>query len=127
MQDAGKKYLVRIARWSYKYFLTLIADLLIHSDEHLTPEHLEANGWTSGFVNESSDDKRIFWYQPNIKERDRVSIEFADTLAYYRVFHGENRTFIALESSIEWLELYLLLMDKHSQFNEPIDILNHDL
>jgi len=42
-----------------------------------------------------------------MKDRDLITIQFESH--YYRVWHSSKLTFIALESSVEWFELYYLL------------------
>jgi hypothetical protein len=78
----------------------------------LTTKYLEDHGWRY---------RDGYFVEPLVKDRDRVSIKFQNSPNvkghYYQVFHSEKRTFIALEISIEWLELHLLCMDKH----RPVD------
>lgn len=88
----------------YRLTLKYIRYTLTRNTTQLTPEHLLAKGW-----NKFGRD----YYEPLIKDRNRVTIIFDHH--YYRVRHSKNGTFIALESSKEWLEMYLLLMDKHNK------------
>lgn len=76
----------------------ILKNTISESNDLLTPEYLLQRGW----IEEDG-----FYYQPNIKDRDRISISFEHH--YYRVWHSEKRTFIALESTVEWFELYYLL------------------
>jgi len=108
---------VKIYNWIYKLALKFIAWRIWVSDEKLTPQILVDAGWVA------EDDVvrgKTFWYEPNIKDRDRVSIEFENH--YYRVWHGKDKTFIAMESSVEWLHVYLICRDHHVKFKNPNDI-----
>lgn len=58
-------------------------------------------------------DGRTFFIEPNIKDRDKIWIEFENH--YYRVYHSERRTFIALQSTKEWLQAYLFINDHHGE------------
>ena len=88
-----------LKNWAYKLAVKLIANRIVHSQNRLTRDYLMSNGW------ELQDGK--YWVQPNIKDRDKILVEFENH--YYRVWHGADRTFIALEISIEWFENYYLL------------------
>ena len=103
----------RLARWfngnvsiynseplsiQYKEAVEVIAKAIVHSKNRLTPEYLMERNWV---------EENGYYIEPNIKDRDRISISFEHH--YYRVWHGGDRTFFALESSIEWFELYYLL------------------
>lgn len=94
----------------YKLAFNVVAKKIVNSTTRLTHEYLLSIGWISEF-----DEVRgkTFYVEPNIKDRDKVSVEFENH--YYRVWHGENRTFVALESSVEWLQLHLFLLDKHNK------------
>lgn len=96
----------------YKIAVKIIAKRLVWSNEILTPEYLFAKGWVTEY---DSIREKHYIVEPNIKGRDKVSIEFEAGKIWYRVWHGKDRTFIALDSSIEWFEMYMLLMDKHQQ------------
>jgi hypothetical protein len=85
-------------KWAYNYAVKLIANRIVHCQNQLTPEYLKSKGW----VEESG-----YWVEPGKKSRDKIWIQFEHH--YYRVFHGAERTFIALESKIEWFEVYYLL------------------
>lgn len=86
---------IKIARW-----------LMTSRGTQLVAERLMWAGWDPVSI-----DGRIFFIEPTVKIRDRVWIEFENH--YYRVYHGEKRTFIALESSKEWLQMYLFSLDKY--------------
>jgi hypothetical protein len=85
--------------WAYNFAVKLIANRLVHSEKPLTRSYLHLKGW----VIESG-----FYVEPNVKDRDKIWIEFEHN--YYRVWHGRDRTFIALEGSLEWFENYYLLI-----------------
>lgn len=85
--------------WIFKLALKAIANKIVRYPTQLTPEYLKAKGWVQD---------EWGWVEPNIKDRDRITITFQDH--YYRVWHSEKRTFIALESSVEWFEAYYLII-----------------
>lgn len=85
-------------QWIYRLAIKLIANRIVHGRNRLTPEYLKGKGWIQ---------KGKYWVEPNIKDRDKIWIHFENH--YYRVWHGGDRTFIALESSLEWFENYYLL------------------
>ena len=88
----------KIENWIYRLAIKVIARRIVLKDNLLTPEYLKNNGW----IKENNS-----WIEPNIKERDKIWIDFESH--YFRVYHGNNKTFIALESKIEWFEMYYLL------------------
>jgi hypothetical protein len=88
-----------LGNWAYKFALKLIANRIVHSQNKLTREYLMSRGWAL------IDGK--YWVDLSLKDRDKIWIEFEKD--YYRVWHGSDRTFIALESSLEWFENYYLL------------------
>lgn len=96
-------------KYIYKLVLRLIRYILVNKSTPLSAETLKSWGWELTHIQRYGKD---CWKEPDIKERDQVLIEIEDH--YYRVWHGPNGTFIALESSVEWLQTYLLLMDKHN-------------
>lgn len=96
----------------YKIAFKIIAKRLCCNETQLTPEYLFEKGWIPEL---DLVRNKTFIVEPNIKDRDKVSIEFEAGKSRYRVWHGKERTFIALETSIEWIEMYMLLMDKHQQ------------
>jgi len=63
------------------------------------PEYLLKKGWI---------EQDGYYIEPNMKDRDLVSISFE--AHYYHVWHSSKRTFIALESTIEWFESYYLII-----------------
>ncbi len=85
-------------RWVFELSLKIIANRIVHCQNLLTPEHLKEKGFIQG--------EDGTFYQPDIKDRDKIWIEFEHH--YYRVWHGRERTFIALESKLEWFETYYL-------------------
>jgi len=77
----------------YRFAFKVIANRIVHGDR-LVPSHLASLGFVK-----SGD----YWIE-HVKDRDKVWIQFEGS--YYRVFHGENRTYIATESSLAWFENY---------------------
>jgi hypothetical protein len=106
-------------KFIYRLALKLIVKQVINSSNKLTVEYLIRNGWRTEY---DKTTEKTFYVEPNIKDRDKVSIDFENH--YYRVFHGKERTFVALETSVEWLQLHLLLIDKHKKFSSPNEIVN---
>ncbi len=104
-----------IKNFFYKLAIHFIARKLKNGTT-LTPNHLIDRGWH--FEVDHLD--RGICTEPNIKDRDRVQVIFE--AHYYRVYHGKERTYIACETTVEWLELYLLFRSKHVQFKNPLDI-----
>lgn len=90
-----------IYNWIFKLAKKFISINIVHYGTQLTPKYLIERGWA---------EEDGYYIEPNIKDRDRISISFEHH--YYRVWHSDKRTFIALESTIEWFELYYLLAHK---------------
>jgi hypothetical protein len=88
-----------------KIIIKILYWLLFKKGNQLQPWDLTAAGWV---IDESG-----FYVEPNIKDRDRVSIQFENH--YYRIYHSEYRTFVALEYSREWLQIYLFALDYHGE------------
>lgn len=88
----------KVYNWLFKLAKKVIAINIVKYGTQLTPQYLIKRGW----IEESG-----YYIEPNIKDRDRISISFE--YHYYRVWHSEKRTFFALESTVEWFELYYLL------------------
>ena len=99
----------------FKLAIHLIART-IRNGTPLTPNYLIDRGWK--FEVDHLD--RGICTETNVKDKEKVQVVFE--AHYYRVYHGKELTFIALENTAEWLELYLLLRSKHVQFRKPIDI-----
>lgn len=78
--------------------------LIVKKGTHLEPKHLYKAGWVVEVVG-----NRQFFVEPNVKPRDKIWVEFENH--YYRVYHSETRTFISLETKLEWLRVYLFLND----------------
>ena len=91
-----------------KLIFKLFRNIIIKGENKLTEYYLLNKGW----VLTPSDGEGNTYIEPNIKERDQVYIRFT-TPSFYTVWHGREKTFIAGETTIEWLEMYMLLMDKH--------------
>lgn len=85
-------------KWIYALAVKLIANRIVHCQNILTPKYLIDRGWI---------EKDGYFIEPNLKERDTIWIKFEHH--YFRVYHGAQQTFIALESKIEWFENYHLL------------------
>jgi hypothetical protein len=80
--------------------------LMISKGTHLHSFHLLRAGWVI-----EEDEGIKFFVEPRIKSRDKVWISLHNY--YYRVYHGERRTFVSLESTVEWPQFYLLCLDKN--------------
>ena len=96
-----KHYLLKFASkfdFIIKLSIALIANRIVHGNDRLTPEYLISKGWI-----QDGD----YFTESNIKNRDKIWIHFE--AHYFRIFHGEEKTFIALEKSKEWFEAYYLL------------------
>jgi len=109
----------KIRNFLFKLALKFIAKLLKGKGNKLTKEMLTSNGWV--YEVKPNEDTTAYYVETNIKERDKVYVEFKDH--YYRIRYGREKTFIALESRSEWLILFLLLRCKDVKFEKPIDIL----
>ena len=90
----------KLFNWLYKYALKVIDTNIEEYGNRLTPEYLLNKGWI---------EKDGYYIEPNMKDRDLISISFESH--YYRVWHSADRTFIALESTVEWFEIYYMLHD----------------
>lgn len=88
----------RINQLLFKLIKKFLSKRFVHSNNRLTPKYLFSNGWI---------EKDGYYFEPNIKDRDRISITFEHH--FYRVWHSDKLTFIALESTLEWFELYYLM------------------
>ncbi len=84
--------------WIYALAVKIIANRIVHGRSLLTPKYLFDRGWV---------EEKGFFVEPNIKDRDKIWIQIEGQ--YFRVWHGKDRTFIALESKVEWFENYYLL------------------
>ena len=91
----------------FKWAMSILKKNL-EEGENLKPEHLVNLGW-----------KKIPGYgttmmvEPEIKDRDMVWIEFCGAYGrvdYYRVWHGRERTFIALKAKKAWFDAYYMLL-----------------
>jgi hypothetical protein len=95
----------KIFRWLssndsiYNAALSFVAYRIEHHGELLTPDHLSSMGW----IKEGN-----CWVEKNIKKRDKIWIQFEDS--YYRVYHGADKTFMALKSNKVWFENYHIIM-----------------
>jgi hypothetical protein len=84
--------------WIYALAVKLIANRIVHGNNFLTPKYLTDRGW----ILEDG-----YYVEPKIKERDKIWIQFE--AHYFRVWHGKEKSFIGLESKVEWFENYFLL------------------
>jgi hypothetical protein len=84
--------------WIYNLAVKLIANRIVHGQNQLTPKYLMDRGWV---------EEEGFFVESNIKDRDKIWIKFENH--YFRIWHGKERTFIGLESKVEWFENYYLL------------------
>ena len=89
----------RLQNWLFKLAIKFIAIRLVRSYNKLTPDYL----LKKGFIKKGGE-----YIEPNVKGRNRVTIEFENH--YYRVYHSDKKTFIALEISVEWFEAYYLII-----------------
>ena len=90
----------------YNFSKKFIAKTIINSENILTPEYLLNKGW----IKEGE-----YYIEPGIKDRDRISVSFEDH--HYRVFHSRKLVFVALESKVEWFDIYYLLMNPDSMYD----------
>jgi len=91
---------IRFLEWLYIKAVQFISYQIVMGDKLLTKEHLVKDGWVL---------KDGYYVEPDVKDRDMVSIKFEHH--YYRVWHGQNKTFIALRSSLKWFELHMLMLE----------------
>jgi hypothetical protein len=96
----------KVYNWIFKLAVIFIVNKLKRRDSVLTPEYLKRKHWVYD---------EGYYIEPYVKDRDRVSISFEN--GYYRVWHSNNRTFIALETTIEWFEIYYLIIHPDNRNN----------
>ena len=89
----------KFRNWIYKLAKKIIAKQIIKHGRILQPTDLIKLGWVE--ING-------YYTEPNIKDRDRIIIQFEQH--YYKVWYGADKTFIALERSYEWFEMFYLLI-----------------
>lgn len=95
----------KINNWLFRLAKKFIAKRLVNCRENMTYDYL----LNRGFVQEYDRlMEKMFYFEPNVKGRDRVYIDFHSN--GYSVWHSDKKTFIANESSIEWFELYFMLI-----------------
>lgn len=85
-----------------KITIKLFAYQIVWNGTPLTREHLLSRG----FIQDENAPNS--YYQPNIKDRDLITVGFGE--GYYIIWHSDKRTYIATEKSIEWFEMYYLLL-----------------
>ena len=84
----------------YKLIFKLFANRIVWHPTILTEDYLLSKGWIKGFDG--------MYYEPNLKKRDVIYIQIEGN--YYTVFHSINKTYITTENSIEWFEMYYMLI-----------------
>jgi hypothetical protein len=89
----------KIKKWLYNFSKKIIFRRIVLDDNLLTPNYLENKGW----VKDGNT-----WTEPNVKQRDKIWIEFENH--YFRCFIGKDKTFVGLESSEEWFDMFYLLL-----------------
>lgn len=88
----------KIYNWLFKKAIKIIALNLVKYSNPLTPEYLIKRGWI---------EQDGHYFEPNVKDVNRIYIRFGNN--WYSVTHGSKKTYITIESSIEWFENYYLL------------------
>lgn len=86
-------------KWGYKLATRILANRIVFSKKLLTRDYLHSKGWEA---------EGKYWTQKDVKDRYKIWIEFEN--GNYRVWHGKEKTFIALESRLEWFEIYYLML-----------------
>lgn len=94
-----------IKDWIYRKAIKVIAKRIVKEQNLLTPQFLLERGWV---------EKDGYYTEPDIKDRDLITIQFENH--YFRVWHGVEKTFIALESKEEWFELYYLCLNSDERY-----------
>jgi hypothetical protein len=95
----------KFRHWLLRLTIKVQYWIMFRHATQLTSAHLLAAGWIL--------DHNGYFVEPFIKDRDKVWVQIEGY--YYRVFHSERKTFIALECSVEWLQAYLFILDKHQE------------
>ena len=88
----------------FKLVMIFIAKRLVHSNNRLTPEYLLSKGW----VMQEGVGDRVIYTELGIKDRDRITIAFSGN--GFIVWHSDKLTFIAAETTLEWFEIYWLII-----------------
>lgn len=94
--------------WSWKQEKKILIKRL-SGYNRLQPHHLTSLGFVYA--------ENGYYFQPNIKDRDRISVEFVENGYGYRVYHSKSMTFIAAENTLEWFETYYLLIHPDNRTN----------
>jgi hypothetical protein len=95
----------KIKNFIYNAVIKVIAKRLVYNQNSLTPDYLIKRGWITEF---DEVRQKTYYVESGIKSRDMISVEFE--AHYYRIWHGKERVFVALESSKEWFDIYYLMM-----------------
>ena len=108
MQESAKRFTIQMKKkfikwlsaqdFIYNLSVKLIANRIVHGENHLKPSHLIARGWVK------EDD---YYFEPDVKDKCKIWVKFENH--YFRIYYGVNKTFIGLESKIEWFDNYYLL------------------
>ena len=106
-------------QWLLNIILKVLRWLIRRKGDQLLSDHLYDAGWIIEVQNE-----RAFFIEPNIKGRDKIWISFENH--YYRIYHGENRTFIDLQCTLQWLQVYLFLTDPYQMVETRKRIIRKD-
>jgi hypothetical protein len=95
-------------KWLYEMAKTIIANRIVCEHNMLWPAYLLDRGWVedidSGmFYEKSENSKQRIWVKfYGIGQNQKVT-------HYYKVFYGDNKQLIALESTVEWFEVFYML------------------
>jgi hypothetical protein len=88
--------------WLFKIAKKVIAINIVKQGTQLKPKYLIDCGWI---------EENGYYIEPNIKDRDRISISFESH--YYRVWHSDKQTFLSLQTTVEWFDIYCLLCNRN--------------
>lgn len=96
------KFFVFICKMSVvKHFCRkIISYRIVWLNESLTHDYLIKKGFVL---------KDGYYIEPNVKSKYAIRITFHDNGSHYKVSVGESDKVIAVESSVEWFELFYLL------------------
>jgi len=94
----------KIKQLIFKMCLSFVDAQTKCNNTPLTEDDLTDMGWIRLYEDRTD---RYYFTEPNIKERDKIWIEFENH--YYRVYHGMDKTFIALRISKAWFDVYYML------------------
>lgn len=92
--------------WFFNLSTKMIRKTIKNDPYYLTSDDLSQNGWVK-----NSDD---YWFEPNVKGMDKIWVKFFENDSYYKLYHGKEKTFITLETSVKWFMTYFYLINKES-------------